>query len=265
MELQQQIPWKTSITNALDEKIEIRGYDLVDMLGKISFSDQIYLIITGELPDSKISPVFEAILCAAIDHGAGTPSALAARTAISGGASINGAAAAGLLTLGDHHGAAVGACMRMLQTMVDPHNDSVSLDAKIEAVLTSFEQDCRHIPGLGHRLHQVDPRTHRLAEIADAYGFDGRFLACINRMSAILSQKKNKPIPVNIDGILAAILCEIGFPTDFGNVVFMISRMVGIFTQAMEEKQTQKPMRHIDPLAIEYVGHQPRKIEPKGK
>ncbi len=57
-------------------------------------------------------------MVASIDHGAGAPSALAARTAISGGANLQAATAAGLLTLGDFHGAAVEASMEAIAAVV---------------------------------------------------------------------------------------------------------------------------------------------------
>ena len=58
-------------------------------------------------------------MVASIDHGAGAPSVLAARTAISGGATLQAAAAAGLLTLGEFHGAAVESAMQVIAAVVE--------------------------------------------------------------------------------------------------------------------------------------------------
>ena len=54
-------------------------------------------------------------------------------------------------------------------------------------------------------------------------------------------------MPINIDGAMAAILGEIGFPSALGNAVFIASRVAGILAHANEERQTMPPMRRIDP------------------
>ena len=89
------------------ETISIRGYDLAALIGVVPFPSVVHLLYTGELPDPATARLIDAVMVASIDHGAGPPSVLAARTAISGGASLPAAAAAGLLTFGDFHGAAV--------------------------------------------------------------------------------------------------------------------------------------------------------------
>ena len=252
--------WNTSISNIQPNSIEIRGYDIGELIGNVSFAEQIYLVITGELPDKRIASVFEAILCASIDHGAGTPSALAARTAISGGAALNGAAAAGLLTMGDHHGAAVQNCMQAILDLSARADQANSLDSIIVKNIEAWKLEGKNFPGVGHRVHSKDPRVKRLLEIAEQNGLKGKYVNCVERISTLLSEKKGKPIPVNIDGISAALLCELHFPIEFANVVFMISRIVGVFTQANEEKTTMKPMRRIDPVQIVYTGKPSRKL-----
>ncbi|MEA4813089.1 MAG: citryl-CoA lyase [Anaerolineaceae bacterium] len=257
--------WNTSISNIHPDSIEIRGYSLNDLIGNVTFAEQIFLVLTGELPLPSQSKMFEAVLCASIDHGAGTPSSLAARTAISGGATINGGVASGLLTMGEHHGAAVENCMSLLHEIVDKSLDSNLLDDFVNDSMKSYIEIGKQVPGVGHRIHPVDPRVTRLVDIATQTGFNGVFVSTIQKISRRLSDLKKKPLPVNIDGITAALLCEMKFPQRLGNVVFMVSRMVGIFAQACEEKETQKPMRHIDPICIEYKGIPARSFPKKEK
>ena len=69
-------------------------------------------------------------MVASIDHGAGPPSVLAARTAISGGATLPAAAAAGLLTFGDHHGAAVESAMEAITDVLDRAGEGSDADAR---------------------------------------------------------------------------------------------------------------------------------------
>ncbi len=107
--------WETKLSATSENGIRIRGYDLVQLIGTVPFPSVLYLLFTGELPAPNVAKLIDAIMVASIDHGAGAPSALAARTAASGGASLGSAAAAGLLTLGKYHGAAVQDAMEAIQ------------------------------------------------------------------------------------------------------------------------------------------------------
>jgi citrate synthase len=62
--------------------------------------------LTGELPSPAIARLMDAILVASIDHGATPPSALAARTVASTGATLSAAVAAGVMSINRHHGGA---------------------------------------------------------------------------------------------------------------------------------------------------------------
>ena len=77
------------------DRITVRGYDLAELIGNVPFPSVVHLLYTGELPDPSAARLIDAVMVASIDHGAGPPSVLAARTAISGGATLPAAAAAG--------------------------------------------------------------------------------------------------------------------------------------------------------------------------
>ena len=87
--------WKTAITEIKRGEIRVRGYDIVEMMGKLSFSDAVFLILRGELPTKEESEMMRAILVSGIDHGVTPPSVLSTRNVLSGGNSLNAAIAAG--------------------------------------------------------------------------------------------------------------------------------------------------------------------------
>ena len=89
--------WKTAITNVQPNKIRLRGYAMDQLMGKISFSQAIYLVLKGELPSPEVGRLMDAIFVSSVDHGAGPPSVLAARTVASTGADLHAAIAAGVL------------------------------------------------------------------------------------------------------------------------------------------------------------------------
>ena len=113
--------------------------------------------------------------------------------------------------------------------------------------------DGRRIPGFGHRQHKHrDPRLDRLLAVAKEAGVTGDHLAAVQAIEASLTRAAGRPIPINIDGAIAAILGEIGFPSDLGNAVFIAARVAGILAHANEERQTMPAMRRIDPVNHAY-------------
>jgi citrate synthase len=67
-----------------------------------------------------------------------------------------------------------------------------------------------------------------------------------------------KPLPLNIDGALAAILHDMGFPPPAGKLVFIVGRVAGLTAEVAEEHEREKPMRIRIP--VEYDGEAPREI-----
>ena len=65
-----------------------------------------------------------------------------------------------------------------------------------------------------------------------------------------------KPLPLNIDGALAAILVDLGFPPLVGKLLFIVARVAGISAEVLEEYTREKPMRIKIPVA--YDGPPPR-------
>ena len=106
--------WQTNLTLIEPNRILIRGYPLDEMMGRISFGEAIYLLLTGELPSPSIGRLVEAMLVSFVDHGATPPSTLVARNAATTGASLRGAVAAGVLGFGRHHGGDILACRQVL-------------------------------------------------------------------------------------------------------------------------------------------------------
>jgi citrate synthase len=68
-----------------------------------------------------------------------------------------------------------------------------------------------------------------------------------------------KPLPINIDGALAAVLHDMGFAPVFGRLVFIIGRVAGLTAEVAEELAREKAMRIRIP--VEYDGIAPRALE----
>jgi citrate synthase len=256
--------WETSLSYTSEDGIYIRGYDLTELIGAVPFPSALYLLYTGTLPKPNIAKLVDAVMVASIDHGAGAPSALAARTAASGGAPLGAAAAAGLLTLGKFHGAAVQDAMEAIQRVVALADSARQADLVARAadqVVEEWRQAKKRIAGFGHRQHKrKDPRLERLMALAREAGVDGRYLEAAAALEGALNRALGKILPINIDGAMASILCEIDFPIGLANALFMVSRITGILAHAQEEQERMPPMRRIDPVDHGYCGPAPRKL-----
>ncbi|MCK4427007.1 MAG: citryl-CoA lyase [candidate division Zixibacteria bacterium] len=249
--------WKTAITEIKKGEIRVRGYDIREMVGKLSFGSAVFLILKGELPTKEESEMMRAILVSSIDHGVTPPSVLSARTIISGGNPLNSAVAGGILTIGDVHGGAIERCARILQDRAK-RPDEISSVAK--ELVSDFIYKRRRIPGFGHRLHETDPRTVKLFQIARDLNFSGKHMELAQAIEVELAKSLGKKLPINVDGAIAAVISDMGFDWRLGKGFFLISRVPGLVAHAYEELTRERPMRRLGDWNYEYDGPPERKM-----
>ncbi len=223
-------------------------------MGNITFSQAIFLALTGQLPEARIKPLLDAIFVSSIDHGTTPPSTLAARTATSTGAPLNAALATGLLSINEFHGGAIENCMRIIATIQQKITAEQSLADITKALVTDYRERKQKLSGLGHRLHTADPRTKRLFDLAKDCGVAGNGIASIRALKQAFTDVTGKTLPINVDGALAGILYDLEIPPHLGNAFFMIARTPGLIAQITEEREREKPMRVIYPRSSIYDG-----------
>lgn len=133
--------------------------------------------------------------------------------------------------------------------------ESICIEAVAQLLVEEAKASHNRLPGLGHRVHSTDPRTPILFNMAREEGLAGKGIAL---MEALESQAREriKALPINIDGALAAVLYDIGFPPAFGMLVFIIGRVAGLTAEVAEEYAREKPMRIHVPVT--YDGVPPR-------
>jgi citrate synthase len=253
--------WKTAITEIKPNRILLRGYPIADLMGRTSFAQAIYLALKGEFPTPEVGRLVDAIFVSSIDHGASPPSVLAARTVASTGADLNAAVAAGVLGINRFHGGAIEEGQRLFLEIAKRAVTEADEPKAIAEVLDGMKTKGKRASGFGHRLHTSDPRTAKLFALAAELGLAGRFVRIARGVEkALAEQAGGKPLPINVDGAIAALLCELGIPPEIGNAFFIISRVPGLVAHVHEEKTRMKPMRKIDPEDFEYDGPPERKL-----
>jgi citrate synthase len=135
--------------------------------------------------------------------------------------------------------------MVVLREVVDRAGAGGDLQAAADAVVAEHRTRRERVPGFGHRVHNKDPRTDRLFAIAAELGFHTVYDDAAQAVEKALNTDPGKAIPMNLDGVIAAILSGLGLPWELANPLFMTSRFVGITMQAWEEHSRFRPMRKI--------------------
>lgn len=234
--------WSTSIIDVHPGEIDIRGYPIEQLIGRISFPQMIWLMVRGELPTDGQAKLLEAALVTSVDHGPHAPSIAISRMAVTCGAELNNAMASAINVLADVHGGAGQQCMEFYQMIRRHILAGIDIEAAVEAALPEYqEKHGKIVGGFGHRWHPVDPRTAPLLAMVDdaarAGEVSGEYIAIGRAVEAVLTRHKGKPIPMNIDGSTAVIFSELGFEPEMGRGLFILSRSVGILAHAWEQKQ----------------------------
>ncbi len=252
--------WQTGITDIEPNAVRVRGYDIADLMGRVSFGQAVYLILRGDMPDESTGRLMEAIIVSSIDHGATPPSVLAARTVASTGASLSAAVGAGIMSINDHHGGAITNCARQLDAISDrASRDTCSLKEAAQAQLADWKAKGIRMSGLGHRIHSADPRTARLFDLARDAGAFGVHCETAMAVEAVF-REQGKSLPINVDGAIGAVLADLGFEPEIMNGLFMIARVPGLIAHVREEQTRMKPMRKVVPGAHQYDGPDARRL-----
>lgn len=246
---------KTAISWVEAEKITLRGYPIEDLIGRVSLGEAVFLLLRGELPTSNQAKMLEAILISVIDHGVKPPSTIAAVTVANTGANLNSAVAAGILAINKYHGGAIEEAMSAISEAVNLQKDeNLSAIDSATKIVQNYKSAGKRISGFGHRFHAADPRTVRLFELAKELNVAGKYVAQTEILEKVLSEKSGKNLPVNADGAIAALLCEMNFPPATANGIFMIARITGLVAHVAEEQERNPSMRTVEVENYEFDG-----------
>lgn len=253
--------WKTSITKVEPNKILNRGFPVDKLMGKISFAQAIYLVLKGEMPSPDVGRLVDAIFVSSVDHGASPPSVLAARTVASTGAELHAAIAAGVLAISRYHGGAIEEGMRLFLEIAKRMEESGGTeDETAAAILQEMKTKGKRASGFGHRIHTRDPRTQKLFALAEELGLSGRHVRIARSVEKVLADELDRILPINVDGAIAALLCDLGIPPEIGNAFFIIARVPGLVAHIHEEWTRMRPMRKVHPEDFAYDGPPEREV-----
>ena len=210
------------ISQAYPDRIEVRGRDLAgEVMGRLSFTEYFHLLLTGREPTEAQRFFLDLLLVAIAEHGMMPTNVAARMTLAADPSSLHGAVAAGILGAGPVILGTAEECARLLEGGGDP-----------KEVVRELLASGRKIPGFGHPVHKaVDPRAERILELADARGVSGRHVALARALRDELGLTMNVSMPI------AAVLLDLGFPSDVVKAVPILARTAGLLAHLAEERE----------------------------
>ncbi len=243
--------WDTKISKVSEKGASVRGYDVSELVGKVTFTDMICLLLKGELPKKGERELLDAIFVSAAEHGIQVPSITSARIVQSAGNPINSAVAAGILSIGDFHGGAVEQAARLFQE---------KCSQKAAEVIKGMISRKERVPGYGHKHYDQDPRVVPLFSLAEKHKLAGKHIEFARELDKELCAQAKKVLHLNIDGAIAAIISDLNFPWQSARAFFIIPRTAGISAHVVEERMSGEVYRREDDGNVSYSGPADRKV-----
>src|SRR5579862_6871127 len=159
--------WKTSVSDVDSSDVYIRGYNLGELIGNVTFASATYLLIRGVLPNPGQTRMMDAILCSVLDYGLKKPGTVAARYCVSANPSMVAGMATAVLAVGEYTLAPADAGRFIRDTLDEQRAGGLAPGEAAKSLVDRLRREGRRVPGFGHpNFRHTDPRAQRLREIA---------------------------------------------------------------------------------------------------
>ncbi len=227
----------TAISGSDPETILIRGHDLVgELIGKITFTDHVWLLVAGALPNEAQRRVLDATLVAIAEHGL-VPSVVASRMTLAAAPeALQGAVAAGILGCGSVILGASENAGKFFEE-VRAQKEAGDLEAATREVIGRYRAVKRAVPGYGHPLHKdFDPRARRLLEVGRETKTAGVYAEIALLIDKLLPEITGRPLKMNVSGAIPAVLLDAGYPLLALKGVPILARTASLVGHLLEEQ-----------------------------
>lgn len=254
--------WRTAVSYVGPHELLVRGYPIEEIVASLTYTETTYLTIRGELPTHAQARVLDAVLSSIPAHQWVASHLLAAAvTASASPASPVPAIASGILCIGSSTISPQDGGQLAVDGLKLIDGGASFEDAATTVVRTTLESG-RLIPGLGHPNHKdFDPRAEALAAVAREHGVWGRACDFYEFVRDEFASVKGNRLPINIDGMISAVLTDLGFTPSQMAGIAAIAIMPGIVACVDEEIADGVPLRVVpEALGSKYVGSPRRSI-----
>jgi len=229
---------------------------LSGLTGDEDFSTILYLVFIGKPQvNEKQSRLLEAMVTACVDHGVTPPSAQATIIASSVRASYEVCIAQGIGAITDVHGGAGTKAALFFKECAMSSSD-------MKSIIEDHNRQKKRIPGLGHRIHKNDPRRDVLWKLAIESGMAGQMVGFSRNISADFREITGKDLPINVDGVIGAIVADFCLDVSAAKAIFIFGRVAGLSAHHYEELSMPQ-MRQINFAEAVYSGKGARVVPGK--
>jgi citrate synthase len=244
----------SSISTADAVSVTVRGRDLAQLIGTMTFTDYFVFLLMGTMPTADQRFFLDACLVGIAEHGL-VPNVQAARMTLAADpGALQAAVAAGILGCGS----VVLGTSELAGRMLDA---AIARGGDVTAVAREVAQEYRDkrlpLPGFGHPLHKPkDPRAERLFALADERGTAGPHVRMARALGDVVGEVWGKPLTLNISCAIPAVMLDVGFPLEALKGIPILARTASLLAH-LREDGTQPLGFYLADHAAEAVNYVP--------
>ena len=225
-----------------------QGYDITHVIG---------LLWDGRLVSRQEAEIMRRIIILSADHGPCVSGALTTIIAACAGISLSQAVAAGMIMIGPRFGGAVTDAGRYFKYAIEHH-------MAVDEFLGYMKKNVGPVPGIGHRvksLRNPDKRVKELVGYVKSLGISTPHLDFALEVEKVTAVKKDNLI-LNVDGTMAAVLVDIGFPVESLNGFFVLARTIGLIGHWTDQKRQGSRLMRLFNYLVNYAVPTRRDVPP---
>jgi len=249
---------KTTISDDRGDEPCYDGYPASELINKgYEIPHVIGLLWDKRLISKQEAEIIKRIMMLSADHGPCVSAALTTIVAACAGIGLSQAVAAGLIMIGPRFGGAVTDAGRYFKYAVDNR-------MTVDDFLAHMKKNVGPVPGIGHRVKSVrnpDKRVKELVSYIKGLGIPAPHLDFALAVEKVTSAKKENLI-LNVDGTMAAVLVDIGFPVDSLNGFFILSRTIGLIGHWVDQKRQESRLIRLFDYLVNYAAPKRREVPP---
>ena len=251
---------KTTISDDRGDEPCYDGYPASELIKKgYQIPHVIGLLWNKKLISAQEAEIIKRIIMLSADHGPCVSGALV--TIIAAGAGINmaQAVAAGMMMIGPRFGGAVTDAGKWFKYAIEQKLTP-------EAFLDYMKANVGPVPGIGHRVKSVknpDKRVSELVSYVKSLSIPMPHLDFALQVEKITTAKKDTLI-LNVDGTIAAILVDLGYPVESLNGFFILARTIGFIGHWIDQKRQGSRLIRLFDYLVNYATPKRREVPPLG-
>ncbi len=224
------------------------GYDIPHVIG---------LLWDNRLVSKQEAEIIKRIIILSADHGPCVSGAMATVLAACAGIGLSQSVAAGMIMIGPRFGGAVTDAGNWFKYAIDNK-------MTVDDFLVYMKKNVGPVPGIGHRVKSLknpDKRVKELVGHVKSLGIKTPHLDFALAVEQVTAAKKDNLI-LNVDGTMAAVLVDIGFPVDSLNGFFILARTIGMIGHWTDQKRQGSRLIRLFDYLVNYASPKRRAVPP---